>query len=49
MQSYKDFEVYKRSYELALSIHKLTLIFPSKLAEVLKQIFLASCFWYLAS
>ena len=28
MQSYRDFEVYKRSYDLALRIHKLTLNFP---------------------
>ena len=28
MRSYKDFEVYKRSYDLALRIHKLTLNFP---------------------
>ena len=28
MQSYKDFEVYKRSYAAALRVHKLTLNFP---------------------
>ena len=28
MQSYKDFEIYKRSYDIALRIHKLTLKFP---------------------
>ena len=28
MQSYKDFEVFRRSYDLALRIHKITLNFP---------------------
>ena len=28
MRSYKDFEVYKKSYDLALRIHKITLNFP---------------------
>ena len=28
MQSYKDLEVFKRSYQLALQIHKATLSFP---------------------
>ena len=28
MQSYKDFEVYKRSYSMALRVHKTTLNFP---------------------
>ena len=29
IKSYKDLEVYKRSYKLALKTHKITLTFPA--------------------
>ena len=28
IQSYKELEIYKRSYKLALSLHKITINFP---------------------
>ena len=30
IQSYKDMEIYKRSYKLALELHKVTIDFPEK-------------------